>query len=219
MITVYKYDENGLYTGAEHCYPSPLEPGQYITPTNSTTVPPDIQPNSIPKLINAVWINIPDYIGQTWYDQSTAEPVEIKTLGMPAANLAPTIPIVNALDKAKLDQCQLISTAAQSSIISGISSTALGSPFIYPSGQIDQLNLMASVVDSLYPGLPVDWNTPFKCTSSTGVKDFVSHSATQIQQVGSDVKQHIQESLQKSATLQAQINAETTIQAVQSVIW
>src|ERR1700756_2369298 len=51
---------------------------------------------------------------------------------------------------------------------SGFVSSALGAPYRYPSTRDDQNNLSSSVVASMFPNLPANWTTMFKCTDSNG---------------------------------------------------
>lgn len=116
------------------------------------------------------------------------------------------------LIQAKIAQKLLIETSCASAITNGISSSALGAAHTYPSGQVDQLNLTAIVVRSMLPGYTA---SKFK-TLDAG---WLDHTALQIQQVGIDVEAFIATQLQKSAILQAEIDAATTSAAVQAIVW
>ena len=116
------------------------------------------------------------------------------------------------LSQAQSAQALIIQEACAAAITGGISSSALGVAHTYPSAQTDQLNLTAVVVKSTLPGFT---SAMFK-TLDAG---WLSHTATQIQQVGSDVEAFISTQLQHSANLQASIAAATTVPAVQSITW
>jgi hypothetical protein len=103
--------------------------------------------------------------------------------------------------------------------VNGQSSSALGSPYLYPTTALDQQNLNANVVSSLIPGLPSIWSTLQLCQSSTSVWAYVPHTAAQIQQVGEDVKSAILTALTKRQNLQIEIEAATSIAAVQAIVW
>ena len=123
------------------------------------------------------------------------------------------------LAQAQATQIPIITQACAAAITSGFTSSALGSAHTYPSGLTDQANLAANVVSSLLPGLPSTWTTPQLCCDANGVWAYVAHTAAQIQQVGSDGKAAILASLTKKASLQAEIEAATTIAAVQAIVW
>jgi hypothetical protein len=124
------------------------------------------------------------------------------------------------LATAQTNQIALINTACQTAITSnGFVSSALGSPYTYPSDLLDQQNMAASVLSSLMPGLPSDWTTPFYCADSNGNWAYRFHTVAQIQQVGTDGKTFILSKLMIAATLSAEIMAATTISAVQSINW
>lgn len=124
----------------------------------------------------------------------------------------------DALGDAKERKVEALRAACQAAIYAGFTSSALGTPHLYPALDKDQANLSASVLASLLPGLPQDWATPFWCASS-GVWAFRMHSAAQIQQVGSDAKAAILACMVKNATLAAQATAATTTAQVAEVQW
>ncbi len=140
-----------------------------------------------------------------------------------------TIPAPTAaqqLAAAQSAQSIALSAACQTAIYAGFISSALGAVHTYPAKDIDQQNLSASVLNSLYPNLPTGWPTPFWCADSNGNWAYLPHTAAQIQQAGSDGKSAILANLTKNATLQAQIAAigalpawaASTAQAVNSQI-
>lgn len=51
MKTVYLYSNTGAYVGPYICQESPLEPGIYITPTDST----EIEPPEFTELESCAW--------------------------------------------------------------------------------------------------------------------------------------------------------------------
>ena len=128
-------------------------------------------------------------------------------------------PATQLLAQAQAAQIAIITQACAGAITGGFSSSALGSAHTYPSGLTDQANLAANVVSSLLPGLPSTWTTPQICSDANGVWAYVAHTAAQIQQVGSDGKAAILASLAKKASLQAEIEAATTVAAVQAIVW
>ena len=123
------------------------------------------------------------------------------------------------LQAARTAQLALVTDSAAAAMTGGFQSSALGAAHTYPSTLTDQHNLSGSVVGSLLPNLPSTWTTPFWCKNSSGVWAMVEHTAAQIQQVGIDGKAWITTCQQQKASLDARINAATTVSAVQSVLW
>jgi hypothetical protein len=112
-----------------------------------------------------------------------------------------------------------INIACSNYIIAGFNSSALGVTYSYPSGQIDQINLMASVTDSYNPTNPVGWTTSFWCADSLGNWAFTPHTADQIRQVGSDGKEYISQAILKNASLQAQVLSAATQSELDLIQW
>ncbi|MEW9585523.1 hypothetical protein [Paraburkholderia sp. DGU8] len=123
------------------------------------------------------------------------------------------------LDDAKASQTAIVSQACQDAIVAGFSSSALGSAHTYPAKSTDQQNLNASVVASILPGVAADWTTPFWCADGSGTWAYVMHTAAQIQQVGQDGKAAILACLTKNQQLASEIDAATTVEAVQAIQW
>lgn len=124
-----------------------------------------------------------------------------------------------ALATAQASQSAAITSACAAAIVSGFTSSALGSAYTYPSAVTDQQNLAASVLASVLPNVPEGWTTPFWCANSSGVWAWTNHTAAQIQQVGTDAKTAILALQSKNATLQAQIAAAETVDAVAAITW
>lgn len=64
----------------------------------------------------------------------------------------------------------------------------------------------------------VIWTTPMWCATG-GVWNFIDHTADQVIQVGMDYRNFIAQNLLRNKSLQDQINAAATIQAVQAIVW
>lgn len=104
-----------------------------------------------------------------------------------AAWAAPPVP----LDATRAAKEAALRAACTSAITGGFVSSALGAPHHYPSGDVDQRNLLGSVTASLLADA-ADWETPFWCRDEeTGEWAFTPHSAREIQRVGVDGKTHI----------------------------
>lgn len=88
----YLYDSNGLYTQEYLAPQSPHDAADIcVEPDNATTIaPPALSANQAAQFVSGAWTIVPDFRGQTWFDQTTGEPTLIKTAGTPAANLGAT---------------------------------------------------------------------------------------------------------------------------------
>lgn len=124
-----------------------------------------------------------------------------------------------SLAQAQQNQIKNLSAACQAQIYAGFTSSALGAAHMYPAKDTDQQNLTASVLSSLMPAIVANWTTPFWCEDNNGNWAYVNHTAAQIQQVGQDGKGAILAALVKNQTLSAQVNAATTVAAVQAITW
>ena len=113
------------------------------------------------------------------------------------------------LAKVKIDQSTLISASAQTAIIGGFASAALGASNTYPSTLVDQqnINAVALVGGSLW------------CADATGKWSFMPHTKAQAASVQADMVAHIQTQQAKNATKQAALAAATTEADVAKVIW
>lgn len=116
------------------------------------------------------------------------------------------------LSQVKTDKKLSIETSCAGTITGGVSSSALGVAHTYPSQQVDQMNLTAVVLRSTLAGFT-------SANLKTLDAGWLNHTAAQIQQVGIDVESFISTQLQRSSTLQAQIDAATTSDAVQAIVW
>lgn len=125
------------------------------------------------------------------------------------------------VSNAQAIQSAALDAACAQAIVSGFTSSALGSPHTYPSKHTDQLNLTASYVSSLSPNLPDGWTTKFWCADSTGKWAWADHTAAQIQQVGLDGKAAVMACQDQNAKLQAQLFADTitTVDQVAAIVW
>ena len=123
------------------------------------------------------------------------------------------------LAQAQVAQTMLVSTACQTAITAGITSSALGSVYTYPTKATDQMNLTASVTASMIPGNPANWATLLWCQSQGGTWAFMPHNMAQTQKAGQDVMAGILGMMSKNANLATQIAAATSTLAAQAIIW
>lgn len=122
------------------------------------------------------------------------------------------------IETAKMQLSKIISDACRLTITSGFASSAVGEEVFYPYNQIDQQNLNNAMIVSMFESDP-EWLTPFWCKSPSGNWLHLNHTAAQIQQVGKDGKRHVTACQLKNARLQAQIQAATTEEELNSIAW
>lgn len=139
-------------------------------------------------------------------------------LNLPATLVPYKIP-AQSLSDLKTQKINELTSLCGQSIVSGFTSSALGSDYHYPSKQTDQQNLTASVLASMLPSVTSSWSTPFWCEDSNGNWAFVDHTAAQIQTVGEDAKTAILTCQSKLEQLKAQVNSATTKTAVNAISW
>lgn len=126
---------------------------------------------------------------------------------------------VESLTKRKLLKSEAISNACALAIVSGFASWALDSQHYYPSKFLDQQNLAASVLASYDPDNESTWTTPFWCSDTSGEWAFVSHTASQIREVGRDAKASILAYQFKNEQLQTAIKEASTLGELDSIVW
>ena len=121
------------------------------------------------------------------------------------------VPGPNVLANTQAAQVQILSSACAKQIISGFSSSALGTPNNYASGEIDQQNIVQSA-QSVKGGL-------LSCKNTSGVWSRQLHTQAQAQQVLEDFVTTRDAARSKLGVLETQIAAATTIEAVQTILW
>ncbi|WP_394064549.1 hypothetical protein [Alcaligenes sp. WGS1538] len=136
----------------------------------------------------------------------------------------------------KIDTARLVTAAAQlqarkdkkvaalsaecrKMILVGFKSEALGVSHWYPSQETDQLNLAASVTDSLLPNLPADWTTSFWCADAAGHWALRPHTAGQIQRVGREAKARVLRLMEHNAWLAERVARAPDEDAVDEIAW
>ncbi|WP_186248509.1 MULTISPECIES: hypothetical protein [unclassified Burkholderia] len=138
----------------------------------------------------------------------------VETHGYTVSNgalVAPAAPTAaQLLAQAQTMQNAVLYAACSGTITAGFSSSALGSTCSYPSTLVDQANQ----------------NTVAACPSggmlwceAVGSWSFKSHTQAQAQAVVASFAAWLNKCQQQLAALIDQVNAATTIQAVQSVVW
>ncbi|MET3602211.1 DUF4376 domain-containing protein [Martelella mangrovi] len=84
-MDIYHFSvETGEYLGKRKADPDPLVEGRFLIPANAVTVaPPTAGPYEASVFAEGRWSLVPDYRGQTWFDQD-GNAVEVANLGDPA---------------------------------------------------------------------------------------------------------------------------------------
>lgn len=94
--TVFVFDaDTGKYKYPYDAQESPLEPGEFIKPVSSTLkAPPTVSANqaAVFSVASDDWSVVPDFCGQTFYDQTTGAEVVIELLGAVPSNLGASPP-------------------------------------------------------------------------------------------------------------------------------
>ena len=150
---------------------------------------------------------------------------ELKNWNTSKLGTQPTVDVLQQawdsvlVQQARGVQLDLIQAASIKAQTSGFTSSSLGSAYTYPSGVQDQANLIAVATASTFPNRPAGETYLFWCTSEAGASDFVPHTAAQIQQVGIDALNAIMAEKSKQWALTQQIQAATTVAAVQAINW
>lgn len=119
----------------------------------------------------------------------------------------------------KANRVSVLRATCAATIVGGFRSSGLGEPHTYPSDTMAQINLMGSVMDSILPGLPADWKTPFWTASAAGEWAFRLHTASQIQQAGRDGKAHVVTCQSILEDLSTQIMAATSAEEIAAISW
>lgn len=108
-------------------------------------------------------------------------------------------------------QASALSKSCEQQIVSGFTSSALGSVNIYASAEVDQRNIVQSA-QSIKGGL-------LSCKNTAGLWARQAHTQAQAQQALEDFVTARDDARLKLQTDQAQIAASTTVTAVQAIIW
>ncbi|MHB8372205.1 MAG: DUF4376 domain-containing protein [Thermoplasmataceae archaeon] len=118
--------------------------------------------------------------------------------------------LVESLPAAQSTQKALLTAGCQAAIVGGFTSSALGSVYSYPSDTISQSN-QNSAASSLSGG-------KLWCASG-GVWALIAHTQAQAQDVVASLVAWVNSCQEKRATLQGQVNAATSVSAVQAITW
>lgn len=124
-----------------------------------------------------------------------------------------------SIESARAEKITALRSHCAAVIVSGYQSAALGANHLYPSGIVDQINMLGSVTASLLPGIAPDWSTPFWCRAADGSWAMRPHNAGEVQQAGRDGKAHVIACQTILDTLITSVNTASTVEAVAAVTW
>ena len=182
-----------------------------VTIASGTQYPWNFPKASIPGLVNVVMVATPDPA------QYIVTGYTISFVNGTATQVLTTQPV--PLSQQQAAQIATLRAACGAAITGGYQSSALGAAHTYPSGMTDQINMLGSVSASVLPNLSSTWTTEFWCADTTGSWAYQAHTATQIQQAGTDGKAWATACQTKLATLSAEVMAATTYAGVVAVVW
>jgi hypothetical protein len=131
----------------------------------------------------------------------------------------PDIPVVLSLPDAQAAQIAALYAACDAEMVGGFVSSALGAAYTYPTKPTDQVNLIGAATDANNPSNPSTWTRAFWCADGSGVWDRRDHTAAQMRQVMADGATAREALSAQLASLVAQVEAATTVAAVQAIVW
>lgn len=139
--------------------------------------------------------------------------------GTPDLRTATSAEAASALATLQSTKLSALTVSCVATIVGGYPSSALGPVHTYPSKPTDQTNMLGSVTASLFPNLPANWTTPFWVADASGVWSFADHTASQIQQAGSDGKAAVAGAQLKLASLSAEVAAAKSQADLDKITW
>lgn len=165
-----------------------------------------IDPNNSIIDVREEELPVPDML--SWFQIPDTTQVQIGFMYKNSTVIDPAWPDVQT---AQQKQTNNLSWACQQQIVSGFTSSILGSAYTYASGEVDQRNILAAA-QATNGGL-------LSCQDATGVWDRRPHTKAQAQQALDDFVSARDGEREKLGSLVTQINAATTIEAVQAIVW
>ncbi len=156
----------------------------------------------------AQWsLNGDTYEGLDWPEQAQTKPT--------LTEMEEAWPNV-LLNDTKLQKVSALSASCRAEILGGFISSALGSAYKYDGDPEWQLNLAGAKDYAVENNMSVE----FTCANqSTGVKENVSHTPAQMQQVFNDGAVFKMVLLSRFRMLKAQVEAMATVAEVEAVNW
>lgn len=219
-MDLFHYSASGEYTHTSQAQPSPLEPGKYLCVSNATFKHRlGAGQNQVDVFVESLddWTLLPDFRGQTyWLVDGSKHIVTEYGVTIPDGALASApAPSLSVVRSDKLAELRL---AAQTAIVSGKTSNALGALHTYPTTKDDQAFLTARYSKAVALGAS---GGPYKfmCADNAGVWARRDHSAEQIIQVALAVEGHITAMLDKLDGLVADLAIAENAEDVAVIHW
>lgn len=206
--TVYLFDQaTGESLGPFAAAASPLEPGKYFEPVCSTpTAPPAVAINQVAVFSAGTWSVVPDFRGQTAYDQTTCAPIVITNRGPLPINLGLTKSAAQLLDDAKTAQIAVLKSAYSAAI--QFSVAYMATTFQADSGSQDMLT--KSLVSGSVPA-------GFYWLDANNVQ--VPMTFTQLQGLAGAMLTQGQTAFAHLQTRKPAVLAAATVASVQAIVW
>lgn len=227
--TVFQTDGRGLYVGTTLADPSPREPGAWLIPGGCVEIaPPEIPEHKAAYWNGGGWELVNYYQGLIVYSIVTGEPLELSgiqtipggyTVKQPGTDqvwkngdwVDDTATILAKLYQEKLTE---ISRECAQYIESGFDSSALGERHSYPSTLEDQVNLTGLIFSGL--------DGAYSCTGADGERQYLLHTAEQLNQVNQDLVRFKQAALQYADQLKRdllQAMQDKKLKAMRAITW
>lgn len=121
------------------------------------------------------------------------------------------------IDTAKAVRRGDMASECKRAIEAGHPSLVLGASHTYPTTKQDQGNLDALVLKARIHGTTQIYK--FWCADPNGVWARRAHTAQQITDLGTEIANHVIAQQDRYETTLAEINAATTVTAVEAVVW
>lgn len=221
-MKVYSFNpDTGEYLGETVADESPLEPDVLLLPAHSTeTEPPSAADHEKQVYRNGAWSLVPDWRGHVYWlaDRSRHKIIDLE-VEPPQGSLDAEPPL--ALADLIAYKSAALDLKCQAAIYAGFDCDALGAMHHYPALDKDQVNLAASVLDSVLPMNAGDpqYVTPFWCADTVDAWAWRNHTGAQIQQVGREAKAAVLNAQGHNAALQAQVAAAADQAALDAIEW
>lgn len=210
MKPFYLFDAaSGEFQGTYEAQESPLEPGVHIAPVHSTDIAPlELSAKQAAVFADGAWSAVADHRGETWYDQTTGNAVEIEELGEPASHLAPELPAAMQLAQARDAQAAVLNSACRQASAQPVS--YLGTTFQADAASQDKVHkalvaLNGQVPDGFY------W--------LDAANEQVAMTFADLQGLAAAMWAQDWAAFQNLQTKKAAVLAATTVADVQAVAW
>lgn len=121
------------------------------------------------------------------------------------------------IDRARAAKYTVLTNAAQASITGNFSSSALGSPYTYPSLSTDQSNLHTGVLSC--PDDSTGWTWNLWCTEDGETWALVGHTFAQLKTALRDYATGLQIFQEHWATVITNLETATDLDSIALVVW